>query len=60
MDIIDIEDDKIDAEILNSMAVTNAHFIHSLGTTNPSSLRETIVEVPNVSWDDIWGLEEVK
>jgi len=31
-----------------------------LGNTNPSSLRETIVEVPNVSWDDIGGLEEVK
>ena len=60
MDIIDIEDEKIDAEILNSMSVTNAHFTHALGTTNPSSLRETIVEVPNVSWEDIGGLEEVK
>lgn len=60
MDIIDIEDDKIDAEILNSMAVTNDHFMHALGTTNPSSLRETVVEVPNVSWEDIGGLEEVK
>jgi transitional endoplasmic reticulum ATPase len=60
MDIIDIEDDKIDAEILNSMSVTNDHFVHALGTTNPSSLRETIVEVPNVSWEDIGGLEEVK
>lgn len=60
MDIIDIEDDKIDAEILNSMSVNNEHFVHALGTTNPSSLRETIVEVPNVSWEDIGGLEEVK
>ncbi len=60
MDIIDLEDDKIDAEILNSMAVTNDHFLHALGQTNPSSLRETIVEVPNVSWEDIGGLEEVK
>ena len=60
MDIIDIEDDCIDAEILNSMAVTNEHFLHALGSTNPSSLRETIVEVPNVSWDDIGGLEDVK
>lgn len=60
MDIIDIEDDKIDAEILNSMAVTNDHFIHALGQTNPSSLRETVVEVPNVSWEDIGGLEDVK
>jgi transitional endoplasmic reticulum ATPase len=60
MDIIDIEDEKIDAAILDAMAVTNEHFKHALGNTNPSSLRETIVEVPNVSWEDIGGLEEVK
>ena len=60
MDVIDIEDEKIDAAILDSMAVTNDHFKHAMGATNPSSLRETIVEVPNVSWEDIGGLEEVK
>jgi transitional endoplasmic reticulum ATPase len=31
-----------------------------MGTTNPSSLRETVVEIPNVTWDDIGGLEETK
>jgi len=60
MDIIDIEDDKIDAAILDAMAVTNEHFKHALGVCNPSSLRETVVEVPNVSWDDIGGLEDTK
>ena len=28
--------------------------------SNPSALRETVVEVPNVNWDDIGGLENVK
>ena len=28
--------------------------------SNPSALRETVVEVPNVSWDDVGGLEGVK
>ena len=60
MDIIDIEDDTIDAAVLDAMAVTNEHFKHALKQTNPSSLRETIVEVPNVSWDDVGGLDEVK
>ncbi|XP_042486985.1 cell division control protein 48 homolog E-like [Macadamia integrifolia] len=60
MDVIDLEDDTIDAEILNSMAVTNEHFKTALGTSNPSALRETVVEVPNVSWEDIGGLETVK
>ncbi|CAH8375208.1 unnamed protein product [Eruca vesicaria subsp. sativa] len=60
MDVIDLEDEEIDAEILNSMAVTNEHFQTALGNSNPSALRETVVEVPNVSWEDIGGLENVK
>ena len=31
-----------------------------LSTSDPSALRETVVEVPNVSWEDIGGLETVK
>lgn len=60
MDVIDLEDDQIDAEVLASMAVTQDHFKTALGMSNPSALRETVVEVPNVTWDDIGGLEGVK
>merc|ERR1712071_25148 len=42
------------------MAVNQDHFRHALAQSNPSSLRETVVEVPNVSWSDIGGLESVK
>ena len=42
MDVIDLEDETIDAEILNSMCVTNEHFQTALGTSNPSALRETV------------------
>lgn len=60
MDLIDLEEENIDAEILNAMAVSNDHFKTALGISNPSALRETVVEVPNVSWEDIGGLETVK
>ena len=60
MDLIDLDEDTIDAEVLDSMAVTQDHFRHAQGQSNPSSLRETVVEVPNVSWADIGGLENVK
>jgi transitional endoplasmic reticulum ATPase len=60
MDVIDWEDDTIDAEVLNSMAVTQNHFKSAMGTCNPSALRETVVEIPNVTWEDIGGLEGVK
>lgn len=45
MEIIDVEDDHIDAEILASLCVNMDHFSHALGQANPSSLRETVVEV---------------
>merc|ERR1712124_48904 len=60
MDIIDIDDDTIDTEVLNALSVTNDHFKFAMGHTNPSSLRETVVEIPNITWDDIGGLEETK
>ncbi|KAJ1343966.1 transitional endoplasmic reticulum ATPase [Batrachochytrium salamandrivorans] len=60
MDLIDLEEDSIDAEILDSLAVSMENFRYSLGVSNPAALRETIVEVPNISWNDIGGLEKVK
>merc|ERR1712224_630241 len=60
MDLIDIEGESIDAEILDAMAVNQGHFDQALGNCNPASLRETVVEVPTVKWEDIGGLEETK
>ncbi|KAI3379083.1 hypothetical protein SNEBB_005246 [Seison nebaliae] len=60
MDVIDLEDDTIDAEILNSLAVTQENLQWAMKQSNPSALRETVVEVPNVSWNDVGGLATVK
>jgi transitional endoplasmic reticulum ATPase len=60
MELIDLEDETIDAAVLDSMCVTQDHFRTALGGSNPSALRETVVEVPNVTWEDIGGLEGVK
>jgi len=60
MEVIDIEEQTIDAEILAAMSVTQEHFTSGLKSTNPSSLRSTVVQVPNVNWEDIGGLEDVK
>jgi transitional endoplasmic reticulum ATPase len=40
MDVIDLDEDTIDAEVLESMFVTNEHFAFATKQTNPSSLRE--------------------
>ena len=60
MDLIDLEDENIDAEVLNSLAVTMENFRFAMGKSTPSAIRETVVEVPNITWQDIGGLESVK
>ncbi len=60
MHLIDVDADSIDAEVLNSIEITSEHFKHALAVTHPSALRENVVEVPNVSWEDVGGLEDVK
>jgi transitional endoplasmic reticulum ATPase len=60
MDLIDLEDENIDVEILNSLAVTMEDFKFAVGKSTPSAIRETVVETPNVNWEDIGGLESVK
>lgn len=56
----EIDSKAIPVELLTSIEVTDAHLRHALALTNPSTLRESIVEVPTVSWEDVGGLEDVK
>jgi len=60
MDLIDLEDETIDAEVLDSLAVTMEDFRYAMGKSTPSAIRECVVEVPTVTWDDVGGLENVK
>ena len=60
MDLIDLEEDTIDAEVLDSLAVTMEDFRFAMGKSTPSAIRETVVEVPTVTWNDVGGLENVK
>ncbi|WP_456483832.1 AAA family ATPase [Methanopyrus kandleri] len=47
-------------EIREELKVTMRDFMEALKEIEPSALREVIVEVPDVSWDDVGGLEDVK
>lgn len=57
---IDFDADRVDRHILDSIVVEQKHFDHALGVVHPSSLRENQVEVPDVHWEDVGGLEDVK
>ncbi len=54
------ESEEIPAEILDKLQVTMQDFLDALKDITPSALREVIVQVPNVRWSDVGGLEEVK
>jgi len=60
MGLIDFDRDRVDKKILDSIMVEGRHFDHAIGIVAPSSLRENQVEVPDVHWDDVGGLEDVK
>ncbi|MGC9209865.1 MAG: CDC48 family AAA ATPase [Acidilobus sp.] len=57
---IDIEQEKIPTEVLEKMVVNMSDFLAAFKDITPSGLREIEVEVPEVHWDDIGGLEDVK
>jgi len=52
--------DDIPIEIIEKIKVTRNDFDEALKHVEPSAMREVLVEIPNISWDDIGGLEEVK
>ena len=57
--IIDL-DRAIPADVLSQMKVTSADFDAALREIEPSAMREVLVEIPTVSWNEIGGLEDVK
>ena len=59
-EFIDIDEEKIDSSVLNSLFVSQDNFRTALSQSNPSAFRETAVEIPNITWKDIGGLENVK
>ncbi len=52
--------DRVPTEILEKIKVKKEHFEEALQMVEPSAMREVLVQTPNVRWDDIGGLEEVK
>jgi transitional endoplasmic reticulum ATPase len=57
---IDVEQEVIPTEVLKSLKVTQGDFEEALKEVEPSALREVIVEVPEVRWSNIGGLENAK
>jgi transitional endoplasmic reticulum ATPase len=57
---IDLEKQVIPTSVLKSLKVEKNDFFEAMKEITPSALREVFVEVPEVHWSDVGGLEEVK
>ena len=57
---LDLEEEEIPAGILDSIEVTENDFKEALKGIEPSALREVFVEVPDVTWEDVGGLDDAK
>ncbi|MEI6795773.1 MAG: AAA family ATPase, partial [Methanomassiliicoccales archaeon] len=53
-------DRPIPMEVLMRLRVTEENFLEAFREMEPSSLREVLVEIPKVRWEDVGGLEDVK
>ncbi|WP_440952387.1 CDC48 family AAA ATPase [Methanococcoides sp. FTZ1] len=57
---INLEDEHIPEDILEKLSVTAEDFKLAQKDVEPSAMREIMIETPNVGWDDVGGLEDVK
>jgi transitional endoplasmic reticulum ATPase len=57
---IDLDAAEIPQEVLERLEVCRDDFVDALHRVQPSALREIMIQVPNVGWEDIGGLDQVK
>ncbi|ESS07729.1 MAG: AAA family ATPase, CDC48 subfamily [uncultured archaeon A07HN63] len=57
---LDLDDEEIAADVLDSIAVTDDDFRDALRGIEPSAMREVVVDTPDVRWDDVGGLDDAK
>ena len=57
---IDLDEEQIPPEVIEKMEVRMSDFQEAVKEIEPSALREIYIEVPEVTWDEVGGLEDIK
>ncbi|HEX5725260.1 MAG TPA: AAA family ATPase, partial [Longimicrobiaceae bacterium] len=57
---IDLDQNEIPPAVLERLNVTRGDFLSALKRVQPSAVREIMIQIPNVTWADIGGLEEAQ
>jgi transitional endoplasmic reticulum ATPase len=58
--VLNLEDEKIPPETLDKLIVNQEDFQKALVEVTPSGMREVFIENPDVKWEEVGGLENVK
>ncbi len=54
------EEEQIPPKVLEKLVITQKDFKEALKTVRPSAMREVLVETPNIGWEDVGGLDDVR
>ncbi|MBR9699762.1 CDC48 family AAA ATPase, partial [Candidatus Woesearchaeota archaeon] len=54
------EEEAIPKEMLDQLRITRKDILEALKSVRPSALREVLIEIPDIKWDDVGGLDDVK
>jgi len=54
------QDEQIPQELLNKLIIKQDDFQEALKVVRPSAMREVLIETPNISWDEVGGLDKIK
>jgi len=57
---LDLSAHRVPDEVLSGLQVTAADFMQARKEVGPSAIREVFVEIPEVTWEEVGGLEDVK
>jgi transitional endoplasmic reticulum ATPase len=57
---INLAEQSIPTEVLDALSVDTADFDNALKRVQPSAMREVMVQVPNIGWDDVGGLDQAR
>jgi len=53
-------DEPIPGEIIQELRISDKDFVQAINMVEPSAMREIMIDIPDISWEDVGGLEEIK
>lgn len=53
-------DEPIPSDIIQELRISDNDFIQAINMVEPSAMREIMIDIPDISWEDVGGLEDIK